>query len=86
MRYYLVADLVSHAWERSHQIAAESVNALLGPVPREEVPHHVEGTPQRELPDGDMIGGGPPVEVVAESDSDQPNRRLVGRLLVCPNR
>lgn len=65
MRYYLLADLIGHAWQWSHQVVAEGVDPVLGAVARKEVPHDVESSPERKVPDDDVVGGRPAVEVVA---------------------
>lgn len=86
MRYYLFAHLISHAWERSHQIVPKGVNALLRAVPRQEVPDDVECASECEVPDLNVVGGCPAVKVVTDGYRDQADRRLVGRLLACPSR
>lgn len=86
MGYYLVRNHVSHPWERSQQIGTQLLDAFLRAILAEVVPDDIETLLQRQLPDVNLVGGRPAIEVLSDGYMDQADRRLVGRLLVCPSR
>lgn len=86
MRYYLVRDLFSHTRQWSHQIDLQLLDVLPGAVFAEKVPNDIESPTKRQLPDTDVVGGCPTIEVLSDGCVNQADRRLVGRLLLCPSK